>query len=192
MADLQKLIADLFCGEDARAEKAALQLPYYANEALPILLEKNCSPDADVRWWAIRALALIPSPLAIQTFVEKLQDSEISVRQCAALALHQQPSFAAVPQLIETLSSSDSLLPRLAGNALIAVGAQAVPDLLLVMKDGVQSARLEAARALALIGDPRAIPAFYQALYEDSTLLEYWASEGLDRLGVGIVLIKPD
>lgn len=192
MEKIQQFIADLFCGEDERAEKAALQLLYYANEALPILLEKSRSSNVDIRWWAIRALALIPSPLAIHAFIEKLQDPDISVRQCAALALRLQPSFAAVPQLIEALSSSDSLLARLAGDALIAVGAQAVPDLLLVMKDGVQSARIEAARALALIGDPRAIPAFYQALYEDSTLLEYWASEGLDRLGVGTVLIQPD
>jgi len=192
VAELKEFIADLFCGVDERAEQAALQLPHYADEALPILLEKSSSPNADTRWWAIRALALIPSPLAVQVFIERLQDPDISVRQCAALALRHQPSFAAVPQLIESLSSSDSLLARLAGDALIAVGAQAVPDLLLVMQDGTQSARIEAARALALIGDPRAIPAFYQALYEDSTLLEYWASEGLDRLGVGTILIQPD
>jgi len=190
--DFQKIIADLFSGEDERAEKAALQIAHYPTQALPLLLEKSKSADPDTRWWAIRALALIRSPLAIQVFRESLDDPDTSIRQCAALALRYQPAFEAVAKLIDALSSSDSLLARLAADALVAIGAQAVPDLLLVMKEGNPSARLEAVRALALIGDPRAIPTFYQALSEDSTMMEYWASEGLDRLGVGTVWMKPN
>ncbi|MGB9674297.1 MAG: HEAT repeat domain-containing protein [Anaerolineales bacterium] len=191
MEPIEQLLHDLFSGNDELAESSAHQLAQYPEQALPLLLEKINSPDSDKRWWAIRALSLIPSAQAVQTFIEHLNDPDESVRQCAALALRYQPSFEAVPVLIQSLDSSNRLLARLAGDALIAVGHQAVPDLLLVMDSGSPRARLEAARALALIEDPRAIPAFYKALSEDSTLLEYWASEGLDRLGVGTVYISP-
>jgi hypothetical protein len=45
---------------------------------------------------------------------------------------------------------------------------------------------------LAQIGDPRSIPALFTALDEDSALMEYWASEGLEKMGVGIVFFEPD
>jgi HEAT repeat protein len=50
---------------------------------------------------------------------------------------------------------------------------------------------LEAARALALIGDQRAIPALFALLSEDSVMLDYWANEGLDKMGAGMVYLIP-
>ena len=57
---------------------------------------------------------------------------------------------------------------------------------------GTQSARLEPAPALALIGDPSAIPALFAALDEGSALLEHWASQGLERMGVGMKFFIAD
>jgi HEAT repeat protein len=51
--------------------------------------------------------------------------------------------------------------------------------------------RLEAVRALAYIGDKRSIPQLFQALDEDSAMLEYWANEGLQKMGIGMMFYKP-
>jgi HEAT repeat protein len=90
------------------------------------------------------------------------------------------------------LSDEDALTRRLAGDALIAIGAQSVPRLLEVIRDNEQPARVEAVRALAKIGDEHAIPALFEALDDSSALIEYWASEGLEKMGVGMVFFKPE
>ena len=112
------------------------------------------------------------------------------MRQCAALGLRQRPDPAAVEALIRALDDPDPLVRRLAGEALSATGSEAVPSLLKVMESGAQPARLEAARALGVIGDVRAIPALFAAL-DGSALLEYWASQGLERMGVGMSFFLP-
>ncbi|MCS6908113.1 MAG: HEAT repeat domain-containing protein [Anaerolineales bacterium] len=191
MSELEALLQQLIGGEDENAEKAALALAKFGEQALAPLLELANSADSDQRWWALRALAQIPSPQSKAALIEALRDPEINVRQCAALGLRHQPTFDAVPTLLEALASSDKLLSRLAADALIAIGHQAVPDLILAVKNSNPTVRLEAVRALALIGDPRAIPVLYSVLSEDSTFMEYWATEGLDRMGVGITYIQP-
>lgn len=191
MAEFEILIEQLISGEDEIAEQAALALAELGERALPPLLELTQSPNSDRRWWALRALAQIPSPQSKAALIEALNDPDITVRQCAALGLRHQPTFEAVPHLIEALGSPDKLLSRLAADALIAVGHQAVPDLILTVKNGNPTARLEAVRALAVIGDPRAIPVLYSVLSEESTFMEYWATEGLDRMGIGITYVKP-
>jgi HEAT repeat protein len=96
-----------------------------------------------------------------------------------------------VPELIAALQDNDRLLARLAGDALIAIGEPAVEALLAVFRDGDLPPRLDAARALALIGDRRAIPALFEALDGDSSLIAYWAETGLERMGVGMVFFQP-
>jgi HEAT repeat protein len=123
--------------------------------------------------------------------VNALSDEDIAVRQCAALALRHQPHDRAVPALIQALHGKDPMLANLAADALIAIGAPAVPALIDVMQNSPQKVRLVAVRALARIGDHRSIPVLYEALSEDSVLMEYWASEGLERMGVGMAFFKP-
>ena len=81
---------------------------------------------------------------------------------------------------------------RLAGDALAAIGSQTVPLLLDAMQNGEHIVRLEAVRALAKIGDESAIPALFEALDDRSALIEYWANEGLEKMGVGMVFYKPE
>jgi HEAT repeat protein len=123
--------------------------------------------------------------------VKALRDPDPGVRQCAALALRHQPSSLAVPDLVAMLSAEDRLLSLLVADALVAVGKDAVPALLEVMQNGSRAARLEAARALALIGDTSSIPALFAALDDRSALVTYWAEEGLSRMGVGMSFFKP-
>jgi len=185
------LLNQLTSGDDQIAEAAALALADLGAPILPSLQALLHSPDPDARWWANRTLAELDSPQAISLLIESLKDSDIAVRQCAALALSHRPSHVAVKPLVAFLDNPDHLLARLVADALVACGASAVPDLLEVMQTGSQAARLGAIRALALIGDTRAIPVLFTALDEDSALIEYWADEGLQRMGVGMTFFKP-
>ena len=113
-------------------------------------------------------------------------------RQCAAVGVRLRPDAGAVLPLVALLEDSDHLCAELAANALVEIGAPAVTALIDVLSGGSRPARLQAARALAQIGDQRAIPALFAVLDEDSALLEYWAAEGLERMGVGMAFFSPD
>ncbi|HLA98264.1 MAG TPA: HEAT repeat domain-containing protein [Anaerolineales bacterium] len=191
MEDLAEVIAELICGDEERAERAAVALSRYEEQALEALRSLLASPDSETRWWAVRALAEIPGKPARRLLIQALQEANNSVRQCAALGLYHQPDPEASEALVAAMHSEDSLLARLAANALIAIGAPATQKLLEVLNSSPQAARLEAARALALIADQRAIPSLFQVLDGESALLEYWANKGLERMGVGMVFFIP-
>lgn len=168
-----------------------MQLAAKGSNSLPIIRELLQNSSVEIRWWATRSLAEIHDSQVTTLLLQALNDQASEVRQCAALGLRQQPDAGAIPQLINTLSDPDRLLARLAGDALIATGEEAVPALIEVMQNGSQIARLETARALSEIGDTRAIPSLFNALDEDSVVLEHWAGEGLQKMGVGMVFFKP-
>lgn len=189
--DQANLLNQLTSGDDQRAEAAALALADFGVKILPSLQGLLHSPDPEVRWWATRALAELNTPQVAPLLIKSLQDGDKTVRQCAALALSYRPHDTAITYLIAVLNDPDRLLAHLAADALVASGAAAVPALLKVMQSDLQAARLEAVRALALIGDTRAIPALFTALDEGSALIEYWADEGLQRIGVGMTFFKP-
>jgi HEAT repeat protein len=83
------------------------------------------------------------------------------------------------------------MVASLAVHALVKIGSASVPALIEVVKNAPQSARIQALRALAEIRDHRAIPIMMKVMEEDSALLQHWAKEGLDRLGLDMVYIRP-
>ena len=192
MAAIEKsaLLAEFSSGSDEQAEAAALQLAEHGTGSLPLIDEFLQDANVDVRWWAVRSLAEIRDPSVTPLLLLALHDPEPAVGQCAALALRYQADPEAIPTLIQALSLPDRLMARLAADALIATGEESVPALIEVMQNNSQPARLEAARALGEIGDPRAIPALFNALDDDSAILEHWAGEGLEKMGVGMVFFN--
>lgn len=190
MSSLQDLLRDLTSGNETRAEKAVPALIELGEDANPALLDLTRSSDADHRWWALRVLAQSPHAQA-EWLVPFLNDPAREVRQCAALGLAIKPGESAVASLVQALSDEDSMVSSLAVNALVKIGSAAVPTLIEVVKDAQQSARIHALRALAEIRDHRAIPVMMKVMEEDSVLLQHWAKEGLDRLGLDMVYIKP-
>ena len=204
MSSLQDLLNDLTSGDEARAEAAVSALVDLGGQATSALLELTRSADADHRWWAVRVLAQTPHS-ETGWLVPFLDDPAPEVRQCAALGLAARPDEAATRPLIRALSDDDGMVASLAANALVKIGSIAVPSLIEVVKrcpDGSsvadrvegsasQSARIHALRALAEIRDHRAIPVMMQVMDEDSALLQHWAKEGLERLGLNMVYIKP-
>ena len=190
MSSLQELIGDLTSGNESRAEKAVPGLIALGEEALPALRDLTGSSESDHRWWSLRVLAQSPQAKA-EWLVPFLSDPAREVRQCAALGLAIKPGESAVQPLVQSLSDEDSMVSSLAVNALVKIGSPAVPALLEVVKNARQSARIHALRALAEIRDHRAIPIMMKVMEEDSVLLQHWAKEGLDRLGLDMVYIKP-
>lgn len=190
MTSLDALLDELTSGDDEKAEAAAQSLWSFGSQALQALRGLLTTPDPDARWWAVRALAVIPDPAVTGILQASLRDPDLAVRQCAALALRDRPDPGSIPELIATIQEPDRILAHLSADALGAIGAPAVPALLDVLESGPQTARLEAIRALARMGDKRAIPALFSALDEGSALMEYWAEIGLARLDVGMVFYR--
>ncbi|MBI3160250.1 MAG: HEAT repeat domain-containing protein [Chloroflexi bacterium] len=191
MPALGELLSLLSSKDETQAEQAVKGLAVLGQPAVPPLAVLCASEDPDMRWWALRALAAIDHPDCAAFIIRALHDEDEAVRGCAAIALRERPAPQAVPVLAVLLASPDRMLARLAADALIATGKPATPALLDVIQHGAQPARLEAVRALAAIGDQASISTLFKLLDEDSALMEFWANEGLERLGVGMSFFKP-
>ena len=190
MASLTDLLNDLIGGNETRAEAAVPLLIGLGEEAIPALLDLTRSADVDHRWWGLRVLAQSPHSQA-GWLAPFLNDPAREVRQCAALGLALKPDESAIRPLVQALSDEDSMVASLAVNALVKIGSAAVPALIAVVQEACQSARIHALRALAEIRDQRAIPIMMKVMDEKSVLLQHWATEGLERLGLDMVYIKP-
>jgi HEAT repeat protein len=188
---LNGLLADLTSGDEAAAEAAVPEIVALGEEAFPSLHTLLESNDSDIRWWAVRTLSQNLAP-PTAWLLQALQDPAPEVRQCAALGLCSHPNDESIPSLITALADADTMVSNLATNALVAVGAEAVPFLLESLKTSPQAARINAMRALADIRDYRAVQAMMSALEEDSMLMQHWAEEGLERLGLNMVYLDPD
>jgi len=188
---LNELLAELTSGDEVRAEAAVPGLLALGDEALPALREMLDDEDADHRWWALRTLAGAPQSQT-EYLLPLLNDSVAEVRQAAALGLCTHPYETAIKPLIRALSDADIMVSDLARNALVVIGKAAVPSLLEVPTDAPQRTRINALRALAEIGDYSAIPTLMSALEEDSAMMQHWAEEGLERLGLNMIYLKPE
>jgi HEAT repeat protein len=184
------LLAELTSGDDSRAETAIPLILERGEDLMPALLDLTRAPEADHRWWGVRALAASPHTRT-DDLLPLLSDPAPEVRAAAALALSNHAQESAVPALVKSLFDEDSLTAGLAGNALVAIGAASVPALIEVMKDAPANVRILVIRALAEIRDHRSIKTMMAALEDESAIVQYWAREGLDKLGLNMVYFKP-
>jgi HEAT repeat protein len=180
---------ELFSGDDALAEAALAQ----AEPAwLPELQAALADADAERRWWAVRALAVMPGEAPTRALLQAAADQDPSVRAAAIFALGERAAPEAVVPLLFALGDPSDYLARLATDALVHIGQAAVAGLIRALaQDAQPRVRAHAARALAFIGDTSAIPALFTAIEDESALVQYWAEEGLERMGVGQVYFKP-
>jgi bilin biosynthesis protein len=190
MREIQSLIEALVSGDEPRAEAAANEIPKLGEAALGELLELRRSDVPDERWWATRALANFQCQAAAEALRESLSDRDLGVRQCATLALRHVPSPAAIPALLQAMASDDALLSRLASDALTAVGPPALQPLKRAARSQHAGTRLGAIRALGHMAIPDAVPILFAALDDPSPLVQFWAEDGLQRIGVGMVFFQ--
>jgi HEAT repeat protein len=191
MTDAGSLVGDLLSDDDVRAETAVQALARLGPQALDLLAPILGAPEAESRWWAVRAAAEIPGVRSAQLLVAALEDREASIRQAAALGLRQHPSGVAAAALAQRLDDEDPLTARLASDALAALGEPALLELRRAARSVRPSARIHAVRALALLRSPAAIPDLFAGLDDSSTLVSHWAERGLEDLGVGMVFFRP-
>ncbi len=191
MLDPAFLVADLTSHDEPRAEAAIAALADQGESALDATLPLLESPSSESRWWAVRALAAIRAPRAAAALATAVDDFDPLVRHGAAIGLRMQPSTHAAPALISRLGDHDSLMARLASDALAALGPAAVPHLHRALLSSDISTRIYAARALASMHDPAAIPDLVAALDDTSPIVEHWAERGLESLGVGMLFFTP-
>lgn len=191
MPALRSLLADLAGNDEARAQSAASALARRGAEILPALARLLASPRVDDRWWAVRTLAEMKEP-RLDWLVAALGDDSSEVRAAAALAISAHPVEAAVPALTAALSDQDSVVAALAVRALVVLGPLGVPALLDSYGSATAAGKIQIMRALAEIKDARAIPLMMKAVESGSALVQHWASEGLDRLGLDMVYMMPE
>jgi len=189
--NLRNLLQDLLSGDETRAEKAVPALVELGEDVIPALMDLARSTNVDSRWWAVRTLAQSPLLRTEWLVPFLMNDPAPEVRQCAALGLGIKADESAINPLVHALSDADPMVGNLAVNSLVKIGQAGVPALIDCVKSDSQSARIGALRALAEIRDHRAIPIMMQVMEEDSVLLQHWAKEGLERLGLDMVYIKP-
>jgi HEAT repeat protein len=189
--EIKMLVEDLTSGNDQLAEIASIKLAALDREVLPTLEQNLASKDIDDRWWAVRTLAQMDSP-PMELLLNALEDPAQEVRQCASLAICHNPDSRAIKPLLCLLKEQDSVSSNLAATALISIGKESIPRLMEFYQELSGVSRIEAARAIACIEDQRAIKLLMSALDEDSLAINYWAEEGLNRLGLGMVYLKPE
>ena len=79
----------------------------------------------------------------------------------------------------------------MAAEALAGAGTAAIPFLQAALRSRRPSVRLHAVRGLVSLGSPEAVPALISALDDASPQVVYWAEEGLEQLGLGMVVFNP-
>ncbi len=190
-SELQSLLDALDSGDDHRAEAAVPGLVALGETAHAALRRRRQADDPDQRWWAYRTLAAFPGDQS-DWLRPGLDDPDPAVRQAAALGLRQHPQPRHAEALVAALEDPDPLVADLAMQALIAIGQPAAAPLLAALEGGSRRARLRMVRALAAIAAPESIPALMHILEHDSALMQYWADQGLDNLGLKMLYFKPD
>jgi HEAT repeat protein len=190
LPSITDLVADLSSGDETAAEAAVAMLAQRGEAAAEVLALLD-SGDAEKRWWAVRSLAALPAPRT-EWFTGALHDDKADVRAAAALALAAHPHESSASALVSALSDEDNLVAVMAVHALSKLGEAAVPLLLGAYASAVPRGRIHIMRTLAEVRDPRSIRLMMDSLEEKSAALQYWAQEGLERLGLNMVYLKPD
>jgi HEAT repeat protein len=129
--------------------------------------------------------------IATRDLIEFVNAKDDETRAAAIYALRTRSTADAVTALITVLSNPDSFLARTACDSLIHIGKATTSKLIEALNDKNIQTRGLAARALAHIKDESSIPALFNALNDDSMMVQYWADEALERMGVGQIYFQP-
>jgi len=95
----------------------------------------------------------------------------------------QVPTEANLESLIHTLANKNGLARQKARHSLVRAGRPAVPLLIRALQESrVDQVRWEAAKALGVMGDARAIPVLVKALEDNDADVAWLAAEALQKL----------
>ena len=187
-ATLAQFLTAVSAQDDDAAEAVVAALTLSDEPALLQLLGRE---DADVQWWAVRALGACGGVASIAPLLTALESPSAALRSVTVMALgrlaERQPD-AMMPHLqrLTTLfADRDGLVRQVAADALAQCGTRAIPVLVEVLRFGAdQGARSRAAYALGKIGTLDAAPALFRCLNDPNYLVHTYAYEALDALGL--------
>lgn len=174
-------------GNDQLAESLVLQLSVDDAQMLQTSL---ASANADLRWWAIRGLALIGDEASVPSIVQFLAGSDPLMRATALLtlaALHKRQPRAIQPYfslMANCLADEDGTVRQSASDALAQCGDDAIPVLVDVLKGDHQGARTRAAQALRQIETMAAAGVLYRCLNDSNYMVHTYAYEALEKMGL--------
>lgn len=198
MSYLDKFLQAAATDNEAEAERLSHHL-LPSDEARLLALLQTDDGDADLRWWAVRALAhcgtdaAAPALAALlgETQVQTVSTQEASML-CATAAmalghLHQRYAESVhshLPQIAAQLAHADGFVRQASADALALCGEAAVPVLEETLAGQNDGARARAAQALRKIGTLKVAPALFQHLNDPHYLVRLHAYEGLDEMGL--------
>lgn len=188
---LGELLEILISGDEESREAAALALGRFGEVAAGRLMTLLTREDAEVRWWAVRALAEVGRAGGPPLLEGVLSDPNPDVRACAALALGRIGDGVAAPALAAQLNDESAFVAGIASDALSMIGESAVEALAEKLTDENPHVRLLAVRALSRIKSQRTIGPLFGALEDPSYLVRHYAQEALEASGVGMVYLRP-
>ncbi len=139
------LIEALEIGDDAA--EAAVQTLAGRSDLLPALRPLLADNDADRRWWAVRALAVLGGSAAAAAAAEHLADPDEATRCASALALGQFRGAAHMDALAAALTDRSGWVRDSAADALAMIGEPALRALVAALTDPRAGVRLRAANA---------------------------------------------
>ena len=195
MTRIDHLVDALLSGDDERAEQTIPAIALADAEEVVSALERRLTPiSPDERWWVARALAAIPTARSVSILARLMDDPHSDVRACAAMALGELHAIAGTggtEALAAHLDDENAHVAEICAVSLGRVGVPAVPVLLARLQAGNVLQRIRAAKALVPIESHEAIPALIAALDDENAVVTHYAEEALERMGVGMVLVKP-
>ncbi len=155
-------------------------------DAIPALVTATKDDDKDVRRAAVAALGSIKDPSTIDPLLAALKDSYWFVRSEAAEALGREKDQRAVKPLQDAVADSDSNVESSAESALLllctAPGANA-DDYGSRLNDPNQKIVMISAVCLAVMHDPRAVPALLKLTTSTDLTTRLQALKGLGESG---------
>jgi HEAT repeat protein len=195
MTQIDHLVDALLSGNDERAEQTIPAMAQADAEEVVSALERRLTrASPDDRWWAARALAAIPTARSVNILARLMDDPHSDVRACAAMALGELHAIAGTrgaEALAAHLDDENAHVAEICAVSLGRVGVLAVPALLTKLQAGNALQRIRAAKALVPIESHEAIPTLVAALDDENAVVTHYAEEALERMGVGMVLVKP-
>ncbi len=170
---------------DDVCEAEAIALGRQGDTALPVLTKLGQHKQADVRFWAVRALWANGSAHAIDLLINTVADKDEMVCSGTALALGELKAELSIEALGHILTTDPGASGNHATDALIKIGPASSPVLIKALKHPESWARVRAAKALIPLESHKAIAPLFHALDDESYIVAHYAQEALIRMGVG-------
>lgn len=136
----------------------------------------------------LELLAAIDDSLAMEIFLEALENDDPLERKWAAVALGRRGGPEVIQPLLTALRDPDTQVKRAAAGGLGLQGRSIVPVLIDLLREHDNSVRFYAAWNLGEIGDSSAVEPLIPLLTDSYQPTRFVAAEALEKIGVRITL----